>query len=367
MLTTPLQVSAIDLFCGAGGLSFGLRDAGIKISAGFDVDPRCQYPFMANICSPFIEQDVRSITPDQLASVWDHQQIRLLAGCAPCQPFSSYRRGADTSKDENWSLLESFGSLVIDTLPELVTMENVTRIQHHAVFGSFVALLLKHDYFVSYKSCYGPRFGLPQSRRRLVLLASRFGPINVPTGNWEPGEYVTVRKAIGKLPSLRNGEADSGDRLHTCRLLEPINLRRMQASRPGGTWHDWPAELRAPCHVRSSGASFRSVYARMEWDKPAPTITTQAHNFGTGRFGHPEQERAISLREAAILQGFPEDYRFVRPEDPVEFTPLGRLIGNAVPPPMGTAIGSAIIQHLAVIRDKSQLHRESGSCQVAVS
>src|SRR5207249_7390346 len=114
---------------------------------------------------------------------------------------------------------------------------------------------------------------------------------------------------------------------------------------PGGTWQDWPVALRAPCHQRESGATFRNVYARMEWDEPAPTITTMAYNFGTGRFGHPEQDRAISLREAAILQGFPQTYRFVRRNGPVEFLSMGRLIGNAVPPMIAKAVGGALMDH----------------------
>jgi len=164
----------------------------------------------------------------------------------------------------------------------------------------------------------------------------------VPCG--AKGETVrTVRDAIGDLPAVQHGQASLGDPLHSSRTLSDLNLARIKASRPGGSWEDWPADLRAPCHRKASGGSFRSVYARMEWDKPSPTITTQAHNFGTGRFGHPEQDRAITLREAAMLQGFPRTYRFVRPAEKVEFAPLGKLIGNAVPPTLGKAIGLALL------------------------
>lgn len=123
-------------------------------------------------------------------------------------------------------------------------------------------------------------------------------------------------------------------------------MSRIKASTPGGTWKDWPEGLRAPCHRRETGATFRNVYARMEWDKPSPTITTLAHNFGTGRFGHPEQDRALSLREAALRQGFPREYGFVRNGERVLFDRIGRLIGNAVPPPLGRAVGEAIIDHV---------------------
>lgn len=342
MAATRAEVSAIDLFCGAGGLSQGLKDAGVGIIAGFDIDPRCKYPFESNIGAGFFEQDVRTVTGSQLDRLWGSAPTRLLAGCAPCQPFSKHRRGADTSNDREWPLLDEFGRLVAQTLPDLVTMENVTGILTTNVFKSFVATLAENRYYIDYRLCRGLRYGLPQFRRRLVLVASRIGPVGVPSGSVYKRD-TTVRDAIGNLPPVLHGEADPDDAVHAARKLSELNLRRMEASRPGGSWEDWPLELRAPCHRKASGGTFRSVYARMEWDKPSPTITTQAHNFGTGRFGHPEQPRAITLREAAILQGFPRDYRFVRSGGKVEFTPLGKLIGNAVPPPLGRAVGEVLV------------------------
>jgi DNA (cytosine-5)-methyltransferase 1 len=269
----------------------------------------------------------------------------MLAGCAPCQPFSMHRRGQDTSSEEQWSLLTEFGRLVKETEPELVTMENVPRIVSARVFRDFVDLLVNHDYHVDYRSCNGVDYGLPQRRSRLVLLASRLGSVEIAPHRARGESPRTVRDEIAELPPLRAGEADPHDPLHRARRLSDINLKRIKASTPGGTWEQWPAKLRAPCHRKASGATFRNVYARMEWDKPAPTITTLAHNFGTGRFGHPEQDRAISLREAAMLQGFPSTYRFVPPKDPARFGHLGRLIGNAVPPPLAKAVGETLVKH----------------------
>lgn len=342
------RVWAIDLFCGAGGLSHGLQEAGIPVAAGFDIDPWCRYPYEANIQSAFVEEDIRAITSSHLRRLWPEGAIRLLAGCAPCQPFSPYRRGADTSDEEQWPLLDEFGRLVIESKPEIVTMENVTRMRSASVFRRFLGTLESEGYHVDWRSCYGPDYGLPQRRRRLVLLASRLGEISVPMGNGE-GSEATVRQAIGGLPSLAAGEGDSDDKLHKSRVMSDINLQRIRASKPGGTWDDWPKELRAPCHRRKSGASFRNVYARMEWDEPSPTITTLAFNFGTGRFGHPEQDRPITLREAALLQGFPRNYRFTAPNEPIYFSRLGRLIGNAVPPPLAAAIGRSIMKHVASV------------------
>jgi len=223
-------------------------------------------------------------------------------------------------------------------------MENVPRILKAVVFQRFIETLKSLEYVVDYKSCLCADYGLPQRRRRLVLVASRIGPIEIPAPTRTPAKFATVSDAIRGLPSLKSGQGDSADPLHASRTLSPTNQLRIQASKPGGSWLDWPEELRAPCHRKDSGRSFGSVYARMEWDKPSPTITTEFHNFGSGRFGHPEQDRALTLREAAILQGFPSNYKFVRPGDKVELEPMARLIGNAVPPPVGKAIGRTLLE-----------------------
>lgn len=347
MTARRFKISAVDLFCGVGGLSYGLRESGIHIAAGLDLDPACDYPFRTNIQAPFYRQDICELTADDLAAMWPAStQVRVLAGCAPCQPFSSYRRGADTSQERQWPLVDEMLRLIEKTTPDVVTMENVPRIASASIFKRFVAGLRKLGYHVDAKSCYCPAYGVPQHRRRLVLLASRLGEIAVPKGTISPTQYATVRQAIHDLPPVKHGQADPADRLHKSRTLTKVNLQRIKKSKPGGTWEDWPEELRAPCHRKASGSTFRNVYARMVWDEPSPTITTMAYNFGTGRFGHPEQNRALTLREAANLQSFPPDYEFVAPEEPVQLAPLGRLIGNAVPPRLAEAIGVSIVEHV---------------------
>ena len=339
-------VTAIDLFCGAGGLSYGLQKAGISVVAGMDLDPACEYPFEANVDAPFLLRDVCELTADHLTALWGDAETRALVGCAPCRPFSPYRRGTDTSHEKDWPLLSEFGRLVRETRPELVTMENVPRMGSSEVFRTFLKHLSETGYHIAWGSCRCVEYGLAQTRRRLVLLASLLGPVAIPSGTFQ-GEPRTVKDEIGDLPAIAAGETSLADPLHKSRSLSDLNLKRIRASIPGGTWEWWPEELRAECHRRPGGATFRNVYARMEWGKPAPTITTLAHNFGTGRFGHPEQDRPISLREAAMLQGFPRDYKFVRPEDPVAFQGLGRLIGNAVPPPLAEAVGHALMTHVS--------------------
>jgi len=223
-------------------------------------------------------------------------------------------------------------------------MENVPPLIKQTIFKDFVKALGDAGYFVDFAIIDGRRIGLPQSRQRLVLVASLLGPITIPEAD-KP--VVTVRDTIGDLPTLEAGCSDKTDPLHASASLSKTNLARIRHSKPGGTWRDWPTELLAPCHARQSGATFSSVYGRMEWDKPAPTMTTQCYGFGNGRFGHPEQDRAISLREAAMIQSFPEEYAFVPKEQPINFNSLGRLIGNAVPVLLGEYIGEVLVGHVS--------------------
>jgi len=346
MESSKQMINAIDLFCGAGGLSYGLQQAGVNVVAGVDIDSDCEYVYSRNIKAPFLLKDIREISVEDINSLYPKNGYRLLAGCAPCQPFSKHRRGEDTTEDEKWTLLDEFGRIVVGVMPDFVTMENVPGIVSTVVFKRFAQQLIKLGYHVSYKICFCPEYGLPQNRRRLVLLASKLGEVHVPEGTFKPGTYKTVRKIIEDIPPIKSGKESAEDPLHKSLGLSDINLSRIKASKPGGTWRDWPVDLLADCHRRKSGSSFQSVYGRMHWDEPSPTITTQFYNFGTGRYGHPAQHRALSLREGAMLQGFPKKYVFIEPGKKVYFNSIGRLIGNAVPPPLGKAIGNEITRHI---------------------
>ena len=340
-------IVAVDLFCGAGGLTHGLSKAGIRVSAGIDLDPACCFPFEANNDSDFILADVARVTSDELLAVYPKNATKVLVGCAPCQPFSRYARKQARTDTEKWSMLAHFATLVEGVQPTVVSMENVPELQRDASFQSFVQSLQSWGYHVSFSNAYSPDYGVPQHRTRLVLFASRRGPVALLPPTHKPDKYRTVQDAIGKLPSLSVGETDAKDPLHRACALSDLNLERMRASRPGGCWRDWPEHLVAKCHRSESGKTYPSVYGRMEWDKPAPTITTQFFGYGNGRFGHPTQDRAISLREGSILQSFPTTYRFCQKSEDVSFSVLGRLIGNAVPVRLGEIIGLSILQHLA--------------------
>ena len=338
------RIEAIDLFCGAGGLSCGLSSQGICIKAGIDLDPYCEYPFTANHKgSKFLLCDVAKLTGKELEKYWSPGSIRLLVGCAPCQPFSTLAHGKRRRQDEKWYLLEEFARLVEESTPDLVTMENVPGVRFHSPFQKFQNTLKRLGYQIDSSVIQCSKIGVPQRRSRFVLVASRLGAIKL--GKVDIPQK-TVREAIGHLPKIHAGETDRTDSLHKAKRLSEINLKRIKASRPGGTWREWPESLRSPCHLKKEGSTFGSVYARMEWDKPSPTITTQCNNYGTGRFGHPEQDRAISLREAALLQSFPEDYQFVKAGEIALFNRIGRLIGNAVPPKLGEFVGKVLLNHI---------------------
>jgi DNA (cytosine-5)-methyltransferase 1 len=337
------KIVAADLFCGAGGLTNGLAKAGIDVRIGVDIDPACEYPYTANNDSEFLLKSVVKLSAEDF-DLGDENNLKLLAGCAPCQPFSSYHQKA-TTKDGRWNLLNHFGRLAEEIEPDLITMENVPNLAKQKVFHRFVNRLKKQGFNVSHEVIDCSEFGVPQTRRRLVLLASKLGPISLMRGRKRKAK--TVKQAIYKMPRLKAGQVYKYDPLHQASELSTLNLQRIQASTPGGTWRDWDEELVAPCHKRDTGKTYPGVYGRMSWSEPAPTITTQYFGFGNGRFGHPSQDRAISIREGAILQSFSKSYRFVKRGKPIYLKTIGRLIGNAVPVKLGEAIGNTLMAHSA--------------------
>ncbi|WP_085621254.1 DNA cytosine methyltransferase [Thalassospira alkalitolerans] len=343
------KISAIDLFCGAGGLTHGLIKADVNVVAGFDIENSCKHAYEKNNPgAKFYAEDVSLLDSDFISSLYPEGHIRLLAGCAPCQPFSTYSQGRDVRSDKKWPLLYSFASLIESIHPELVTMENVPDVTKHEVYHDFEKKLRKLGYIVWAERVYCPDFGMPQERKRHVLLASRIGEIELKKPEPNPDYPKTVADTIKKLPPLSAGEQHSEDPLHICASLSPLNLMRIKASKPGGSWKDWPTELVAECHKKESGKTYSGVYARMMWDKPSPTMTTQCYGYGNGRFGHPEQDRAISLREAAMLQTFPQSYEFTPPDQKIQISTIGKMIGNAVPVALGKVIGETFIEHLQV-------------------
>lgn len=347
-----MVIDAVDLFCGGGGFTCGLRKTGVHVKMGIDYDPRLEYAYTFNNKAEFLGESVRKVKGKDLLSLYRKGNIKLLAGCPPCQTFSKYNQKASHT-DQRWNLLGQFRRLVGEVEPDLVAMENVPFLAETGVFDTFKKYLVGRGYSVDYKIVKCPEYGLSQMRQRVILMASRLGEIKVPGPTYEKPK--TVRELIFDLPALEAGHCDPDDRLHFCAALSDLNMRRIQASVQGGTWKDWPEELIAECHKRDTGKTYGGVYGRMEWDKPAPTMTTQFYGFGNGRFGHPEQHRAISIREGAIFQGFPRDYQFLPEGAHHNISLLGKMIGNAVPVGLGTIVGKALVDHVVVNPRKREL------------
>ncbi len=337
----------IDLFCGIGGLTHGFVKQGIKVIAGIDNDGTCKYAYEKNNNSSFILKDIKDIKGEEIKSLFGKNKIKILVGCAPCQTFSQHTlKKKDREKDERWGLLYEFLRLIREAKPDIVSMENVPQLRKYKVFEDFVDGIKKMGYFVNYKIINCLRYGIPQKRIRLVLLASKKGEINLIPETHEPKEYLTIKDVIGDLPKIKEGEIDKKDPLHRSGGLTKLNKKRIGQSIPGGSWLDWDKELVLKCHRKKKGSTYRSVYGRMGWNKYSPTITTQFYSYGTGRFGHPTQNRAISLREGAILQTFPKNYEFFEKKEDISFPEMGRHIGNAVPVKLGEVIVKSIKKHI---------------------
>jgi DNA (cytosine-5)-methyltransferase 1 len=341
------DIAVVDLFCGIGGLSHGFVQEGFNIVGGFDNDPSCKFAFEKNNNSIYLIKDITTLEGKELDKLFE-KKIKILVGCAPCQPFSSYSFKIKDKDPKKMNLLYSFSRLVEETNPSIVSMENVPQllVNKNGIFQDFCENLKRLGYYIHYEVVYCPDYGIPQTRKRLVLLASKLGEIEIIPKTHTPNNYVTVRETIIDLPPIAAGEYNTKDPLHRARALNPINLERIQNTKEGGGWKDWPKELLLKCYKKESGKTYSSVYGRMKWDAPSPTMTTHCTGLGNGRFGHPNQNRAISLREASLLQTFPMEYVFFDNIENFKPSILSRQIGNAVPPKLGQVIAKSIKLHL---------------------
>ncbi len=356
-----MKISAVDLFCGAGGLSYGLEQAGISVVKGIDHNPDCKYPYEENVDAEYVQTKIEPLSsdPERIARMfpWD-ADLKVLTACAPCQPYSTMGHAKDKTHADHhkWGLLRDVIQIVDYVEPDVVVTENVLQIQDDSVYTDFITFLDDEGYQIndeSNRNVYCPEHGIPQNRKRWVVMASKRGEISLPSPLYtEESKYPTVRETIGYLPAIQAGEVHPDNELHRSQNLSELNLERIRNMEPGGDWTLWRdserEHLLADCHERASGSSYKAPYSRMEGDEIAPTITTQFYNYGSGRFGHydTDQDRALSLLEGALLQTFPEDYDFYENWDDVGVSNLAKLIGNAVPPKLGERIGKGIVQHV---------------------
>lgn len=338
---------AVDFFCGAGGLTRGLQNAGVDVLAGFDIDNACRETYdHNNPKSQFHSLDIRDIELSTLRKATGLRSFRqtIFAGCAPCQPFSQQRKGGIRKRDA--TLLSEFGRLIEAALPRAVLVENVpgmARVPGNSTFRRFLSLLERNGYTHSFDVLDAKFFGVPQTRRRLVMLAVRGMDASLPTSKYgsKLRPLRTVRDAISHFPSIDAGKSSNAVPNHICASITEINMTRLRATpHDGGDRRAWPAKLQLKCH--SGGyVGHTDVYGRMAWDGPAPTLTGRCNSISNGRYGHPEQDRAISLREAAALQSFPDRYKFFGSSKHIALQ-----IGNAVPVRFAQALGNHVCRIL---------------------
>lgn len=342
------NTAVIDLFCGIGGLSQGFVMENFDVVAGYDNDVSCKFAFEKNNYAPFYAKDVTELKGNELNNIFGHK-LKILVGCAPCQPFSSYSFKVKVKDEKKVNLLYTFARLIEETEPTIISMENVPQLidfEKSSIFQDFCDKLKLLNYNIHYQVVYCPDYGIPQRRKRLVLLASKLGDISLIAKTHTPDNYLTVKDVIEHLPPVKSGEQDKKDPLHRARKLNGTNLKRIKITKEGGGWKDWPKELVLECFKKKSGKTYGSVYGRMKWNEPSPTMTTHCTGLGNGRFGHPSQDRAITLREAAIFQTFPLNYQFYDTLDNYNPSKICRQIGNAVPPQLGRVIAQSIKEHL---------------------
>ncbi len=336
-----------DFFSGCGGTSCGFAQAGMEIVLGLDNDPDSASTFKKNFPNAsFIQADIQSLDVSVISEhLVDRAHPVLFCGCAPCQPFSRQNRNRG-KHDPRSKLLNEFGRFVRAWLPDYVFIENVPGMQRlpksEGPFIAFIVMLSELGYHYSSMALPALWFGVPQTRERLVLLASRRGPIQLPEPTHGPGraipDFSTVQDWISDLPAIAAGETHAEDPDHRAAILSAINLQRIAATPEGGSRQDWPKHLWLKCHKGHQGHS--DVYGRLRWHSPASGLTTRCISYSNGRFGHPDQDRAMSVREAACLQTFPRTYHFAG-----SLESRARQIGNAVPPLMAQRIGEQILQH----------------------
>ena len=345
------MIKAIDFFCGAGGLTKGLLTAGIEVLAGVDNDKRLKETYTHNNKpSRFINKDINKIKIGELREELEiqNEDTTLYAACTPCQPFSTLSR-QNWEDDDRKILLLTFAEIVKECPPDFILVENVPGLNNGSgkeIYNEFLKILKKCEFSdVVADLLDAKHFGVPQTRKRFILLASKKGAISLPIPITDPSQFVTVKDCIKEYPEIADGEESENYPNHKARELKSHHKLIVEAvPEDGGSRKDiTDTSILLQCHQDRPDAH-RDVFGRMAWDKPAPTLTSRCTDVYSGRFTHPKQNRGISLREAAALQTFSNDYVFFGSS----ITGIARQIGNAVPVKLAEHLGKSILEGNAV-------------------
>ncbi len=336
-------LTAIDLFSGCGGLSEGLRQAGFKVVAGVEIDKNAAKAFRMNHSeTTLFEDDIRKLDTNKITKLLNGLPLHLLAGCPPCQGFSSLRKlnRKSSVRDKRNSLIDEYYRFVKELSPSTIMLENVPGIVDYTLFKDIVRKLKHLGYNISYKVVNVAKYSVPQRRKRLVLVGSKFGAIEIVPGS---NTVVTVKDALSQIDgNSKNDALQSIYPKHTERVQKMISL----VPKNGGSRRNLPEEYKLECH-KNNNVGFNDIYGRLSWDTVSATITGGCLNPSKGRFLHPEEDRCISAREAALLQTFPIDYKF-----PIEIPriDLALMIGNALPPKFSRIQAENIFRHIESYR-----------------
>lgn len=341
-MSRPLK--AVDFFCSGGGMSYGLAQGGVRVLGGIDINERCKETYLANLKNAkFVCKDIFDLREEDLQTLFSiekNDDDLIFVGCSPCQYWSIIQTNKEKSAKSK-DLLKEFERFVSFYNPGYVLVENVPGILRRGQesgFNAFVSHLESNGYYVHYEIVNMNDYGIPQARKRLSLVANRvLGKKVFPR---KTGNNPTVRDAIEDLPVIRAGHRDPTNLFHTCAGLSEKNKKRLKRTRKnGGSWIEWAddQELKRESYA---GTGFLDNYGRMCWDKPSPTITTRFFSISNGRFGHPTQTRAISIREGARIQSFPDSFVF----KVASIMQAAQIIGNAVPPKYAECLALTLME-----------------------
>ena len=331
---------AMDLFAGVGGLTAGMHSAGFSTKVAVELEDDAVNGFKLNFPeTEVIQKDIREVETKEIKDKLKGERLHLLAGCPPCQGFSSMRRlnKEGVFQDDRNNLVEEYFRMVKELMPYTIMMENVPGLKDYDLFQEILQRLDELGYNQKVDIVNVKDYGVPQSRRRLIMVGSLLSELNIAKGK---GNKVTVRHKIEGLPTPEEAEDEMQKIVakHSERIMERIRL----TPKNGGSWKDLPEEYILECHKREN-VGFNDIYGRLRWDDYSTTITGGCLNPSKGRFLHPEQDRVITPREAALLQSFPLDYKF--PTD-ISKSSLALLIGNALPPEFSRIQSENIAKHL---------------------